>query len=381
MEYSEEIKDLITELEKEKSMPEYFIKLLVDIKKKKKSAKERKVGIIGDEFYSLYVRAFGFTPVLLSGGSFCLGEDAGHIFPQISDPVAKSTLGFLFNQEINILEDLDAIIISASNDSYKKIIYYLKDLSIPLIEVEPPSYLLAKMPISYAYQQYKLLNSLGRINNSRLRFRKLRQELREYKQAHALTRSPQWQALPRFVQDFFLQTLYLDERKDLWCQEIEKYLHDVDVTDNTDMFVLLGSHIKFPSSKIYKIFSDVGITHFTNHCLKLPDFRKITIYKFSFFLLYECFKFQYMHASSAQILANEERYKVPQETRGIIYYLLKGQISEAYEAEQIEKYAIKHSIPFLCIETDYTNTDNEQIKIRVEAFYEMLKNSPSTQAV
>ncbi len=375
MEYAEEIEELIKDLEQEKSMPEYFIKLLAETKKSKKTRKEKKIGIIGDEFYSLYVRAFGLTPVLLSGGSFCLGEDANHIFPQISDPVAKSTLGFLFNQDINILEDLDAILISASNDSYKKIIYHLKEFDIPLIEVEPPSYLLAKMPLSFAYQQYKVLNALGRVNNSRLHFRKLRQELREYKQAYALMQKEQWKSLPRFVQDFFIQTLYLDDRKDLWCQELEKYLQDVEIKENTATFLLLGSPLKFPSSKIYKIFRDVGITHFDNHCLKLPDFQEITIHKISFFLLYECFSFQYSHALAAQILGSEGRYHVPKGTRGIIFYLLKGQISEAYEAEQMEKYAIKHSIPYLCIETDYTNTDNEQIKIRVEAFFEMLKNT------
>ncbi len=381
MDYSEELEELVNALQKERPMPDYFVKLFAGNEQyKKETNKKKKVGIIGDEFYCLYARAFGLTPIFLNGGSFSLGENASHIFPQISDPVAKSTLGFLFNQDINLFKELDAIIISASNDSYKKLIYYLKELNITLIEVEPPSFLLSKMPMSYVVQQFKALNALSKINNTRLSYRKLKRELCEYKQAYALTQSIQWKAIPRFVQDFFLQTLYLDDRKDLWCKELEQYLNDVHEDAVEPLFLLLGSHIQFPNSKIYTIFNDIGITHFDNQCLKLPNFQKIPLRKTSFLLLYECFKFQYMKSFTAQTLTNQEQYVFSAETKGIIYYLLKGQISEAYEAEQIEKMAIKYSIPFLCVETDYTNTDNEQIKIRVEAFYEMIKrkNKQST---
>lgn len=66
-----------------------------------------------------------------------------------------------------------------------------------------------------------------------------------------------------------------------------------------------------------------------------------------------------------------ERYQ------GVIYHVLKGQLNYAYEAERLEKAAIKKGIPFVCIETDYTNADVEQIRIRLEAFSELLKSDPS----
>ncbi len=374
MDYSKEIEELTLELQKKRKMPDYFINLFINATQSKKGHKEKRVGIIGDEFYSLYVRAFDLTPVLLNGGSFYLGENASHIFPQISDPVAKSTLGYLFSQEMDILKNLDALIVSASNDSYKKIIYYLKDFGIPIIQIEPPSFLLKKMPINYAFQQMKVLNEISKIKNSRLNLRKLKQELLHYKKAHQITTSEKWKALSTFIQDFFLQTLYLADKKDVWCSEIEKYLENVQAAPIEPLFLLMGSHIKFPSSKMYKIFSDIGINYFENQCLNLPEFHKIPIRRTSFFQLNECFKYQYTQSFTARTLSRDEQYNFTDKVKGIVYYLLKGQVSEAYEAELIEKIAIKHSIPYLCIETDYTNTDNEQIKIRIEAFYEMLKN-------
>ena len=53
----------------------------------------------------------------------------------------------------------------------------------------------------------------------------------------------------------------------------------------------------------------------------------------------------------------------------------------AYEAERIEKAAIRAGIPFVCIETDYTNADTEQIRIRLEAFSELLMQTGRLSAV
>jgi len=63
---------------------------------------------------------------------------------------------------------------------------------------------------------------------------------------------------------------------------------------------------------------------------------------------------------------------------GVIYHLLKGQLSYAYEAEQIEKICIDNGIPFVLIETDYTDADTEQIRIRLEAFTELIMQSSAS---
>ncbi len=374
MNYFQELEDFVSQLEKSSNIPAYFIKLCRNIEKIQKSKKQKKVGVIGDDFYCLYLRAFGLTPILLTGGSFYLGEDASHIFPQISDPVAKSTLGFLYNEDLKLLENLDTVIVSASNDSYKKIIYHLEKFNINVIKIDPPSYLVTKMPLSFISHQLSILNKLSKIQNTRLSTRKLKKEIKGYRHAHSLMQSEKWKTIPTFIQDFFLHTLYLEEDKELWCKELKKYLESIEEKTSSPILTLMGSPLRFPTSKIYKIFSDIGINHFNNECLNLPDFHDIPLKKISFSLLNSCFKYQYKKSLNARALVNIEDYAFPDETKAIIYYLLKGQVAEAYEAELIEKIAIKHDIPFLCIETDYTNSDNEQIKIRIEAFFEMLKS-------
>lgn len=356
---------------------DYFINLFNSSYKPKDFDKINSVGIIGDEFYSLYVKASGLNPVFLNGGSYSTGENASDIFPQISDPVAKSTLGLLLDEELGLYKSIGTIIISATNDSYKKSINYLRDLNINVIEVDYPPYIVEKMPISYVFSQVKILNEISKIANTRLSETVLKAELNYCKQAYNLihnTYSEQWNSIPTLVQDFLLQTLYLDDTKSAWCSEIEVFLKSVQVREDITPLLLMGSSMKFPCYKMYDIFNDLGIDRFKNSCCDLPYFHKIPMKNSSMSLMNECFKYQYKNSFCSQTLTDTNKYNFSNKNiKGIVYHLLKGQVSSAYEAEQVEKVAYSQNIPFICVETDYTNADKEQIKIRIEAFCEMLK--------
>ena len=59
---------------------------------------------------------------------------------------------------------------------------------------------------------------------------------------------------------------------------------------------------------------------------------------------------------------------------GIIYHVLRGCTPYDFELAMIEKTAREHDIPLLRIETDFSTEDVEQVKIRFEAFVEMIEN-------
>ena len=52
--------------------------------------------------------------------------------------------------------------------------------------------------------------------------------------------------------------------------------------------------------------------------------------------------------------------------------MLKGQIEYDFELERFETLLSKYSIPVFRLETDYQYQDVEQLRIRMEAFSEML---------
>lgn len=63
---------------------------------------------------------------------------------------------------------------------------------------------------------------------------------------------------------------------------------------------------------------------------------------------------------------------------GIIYHVLRGCTPYDFELPMIEKFAKEYDIPVLRIETDFSSEDVEQVKIRFEAFVEMIEKRRRT---
>ena len=62
---------------------------------------------------------------------------------------------------------------------------------------------------------------------------------------------------------------------------------------------------------------------------------------------------------------------------GIVYHVLKGQIEYDFELPRVEEIAAEYGVPVFRLETDYQQQDVEQLRIRMEAFSEMLRQRNS----
>ena len=60
------------------------------------------------------------------------------------------------------------------------------------------------------------------------------------------------------------------------------------------------------------------------------------------------------------------------EIDGVVYHVLKGQIEYDFELGRFEELFEKRDIPVFRLETDYNYQDIEQLRIRMEAFSEIL---------
>ena len=59
--------------------------------------------------------------------------------------------------------------------------------------------------------------------------------------------------------------------------------------------------------------------------------------------------------------------------QGVIYHVLRGCLVYDYEYLALEEELGKLGIPVIRVETDYNEEDVEQLRIRVEAFIELIK--------
>jgi benzoyl-CoA reductase/2-hydroxyglutaryl-CoA dehydratase subunit BcrC/BadD/HgdB len=58
---------------------------------------------------------------------------------------------------------------------------------------------------------------------------------------------------------------------------------------------------------------------------------------------------------------------------GVIYHVLRGCVVYDYEYRLVEQELERLGIPVIRLESDYTDQDVEQLRIRSEAFVEMIK--------
>ena len=59
--------------------------------------------------------------------------------------------------------------------------------------------------------------------------------------------------------------------------------------------------------------------------------------------------------------------------QGVVYHVLRGCLVYDYEYAVMEAEMERLGIPIIRVETDYNEEDVEQLRIRVEAFIELIK--------
>ena len=62
---------------------------------------------------------------------------------------------------------------------------------------------------------------------------------------------------------------------------------------------------------------------------------------------------------------------------GIVYHVLRGCTPYDYEVRDVEQLAGCLGIPMIRVETDFSEEDMEQVRVRLEAFCEMIEERRS----
>ena len=148
--------------------------------------------------------------------------------------------------------------------------------------------------------------------------------------------------------------------------------------------LLTGSPIYFPNYKIPFLIEDAGLS--IRSCLDVSTIRQEELMSAKSLRTTA----QAVHALAASSLAHDAsaaytcndalRAAIYREIRsghidGIIFHILKGQIEYDFEMTRMEEMFEYYDIPVFRLETDYQDHDIEQLRIRLEAFREMLSQA------
>ena len=144
----------------------------------------------------------------------------------------------------------------------------------------------------------------------------------------------------------------------------------------------MGSPVVFPNYKIPFLINDVGLElsdDIDSTALKMfLTHGKRTLRGSRERIICSIASAWYDRDASSAYVRNDEMYRYISwllrkgDIEGVVYHVLKGQTEQDFELGRFESLFSKYGVPVFRVETDYQYQDIEQLRIRLEAFSEML---------
>lgn len=174
-----------------------------------------------------------------------------------------------------------------------------------------------------------------------------------------------------------------------WEEETKKLLAEIDKREasakprkrSQPRVFIAGSPISFPNFKLPLLLEELG-AHIVGDesCLSgRMMYDPVVPNDFSVVGMMRALAARYIAACTCPIFDNIDDRLYSLKTRldlsnaeGIIYHVLRGCVPYDFELSAVEQFAEEENIPILRIETDFSTEDIEQVKIRFEAFVEMI---------
>lgn len=359
----------------------YFIAIASNYFEKASNNKNQ-IGITTTTFPEIFIRACGASPVYLLGGYEGNIEEVEDIFPQISDYTTKAVANLLLNKEMPFEKSLKGVIVPITNDSNRKIATYLESHGYKVIRMDNTAFVLNHTPEAYKKQQSAFLNTLIKMLRRPMTKRRLLESAGKITKSHQLFVKIDEAQIETKLKIFLKETYYLTNDMETWQKEVEKLLSRVPRIENKEkQLLLVGGAIQFPNHKVGLILEETGVQNYRSECsVPYPyDYSGLNEKLPLFLLCKQIYNIHYKNEYSSEALGSD-KVSFDKNTRAVIFHLLKGQLLSAYYADKVEKNCIAQNIPFLCIETDCTKADREQIKIRIEAFTELLNVNRRSEA-
>lgn len=351
------------------------------------SKRHPKVVILGSGIPEELICAFGVRPYWVLGGSLQTGTWAGDAAPRDADPVSRSILGQLLGLKDFAQDAL--VLLPIVSDSTRKLAYLLRRKGVKVHTIDIPPVEDEFAAEKYTEQLELCAEVLTAHTGRHLTRRALRKSMEMAAQAREEARrflrlcgekpgifSASWRMLLLF-------SFYCTGNIPRWTQVLAR-LNDRIEADRVyrrtegSKVLLMGSPIYFPNYKIPFLLQDAGL-YIGAHI----DYTSQKIYSpsaaagpFTIAALAE----QFFQADCSGAYAQNDTLQKAVAAilsnggiDGVVYCVLKGQIEYDFELERIEEQCNEWNIPVFRLETDYNQQDVEQLRIRMEAFSEMLR--------
>lgn len=352
----------------------------------KLASRKPKAIVLGSSFPEELIYASGAAPYWILGGSLETAAWADHLTPRDTDPVSRSILGFLQNDFMNLAENA-LILIPLINDSSRKLAGLLRQAGRKVQTVDFPPVKDAAAIRQWERQMETCADALSRHTGRRITRRSLQRAAKMVASAKIQMRrflklaDSRADLLPGSLRMFILYSYFCTENLVEWTWGLEQLNGRLTGCETSvrrpgkSSVLLMGSPVYFPDYKIPLLLEETGFqircqADYATQRIFTPQTPSRGISgRLNAFYLRDCSS---AYPQNDTLFQSVSRLLSENPVDGVVYHVLKGQIEYDFELERFEKLFARWDVPVFRLETDYNRQDVEQLRIRMEAFLEML---------
>lgn len=341
------------------------------------------------------IYAAGAVPVKLCSGNYTAFSIGDSVAPRDACPLVKAVAGFKQTGLMPIYEDCSMMVIPITCDCKKKIAGMLSD-SCDVMTMHIPASRNDDDIDEYISQLYDLMERLENVTGNRITYERLADGFRkvgyaQYELSEFIRLKKHMPYLIRGSHAMAILNSSAYMPADVWGKalhrvnsSLKKNISEKKTVTSKKLprILLTGSPIVFPNIKIPLLIEEMGgIVAGDETCMGergLWDPAVITDNSFDGMI--RALANRALRPCPCPTFAdNSQRiYRLKQlikenQIQGVIYHVLRGCLVYDHEYKRIEDELGQLGIPVIRLESDYNEEDIEQLRIRIEAFIELIK--------
>jgi benzoyl-CoA reductase/2-hydroxyglutaryl-CoA dehydratase subunit BcrC/BadD/HgdB len=379
---------------------EYFTNILkrifIDLQGIEKPPQVKTIGTYCVMIPPELIYAAGALPVKLCSGSYTGFNVGDETCPRDSCPLVKAALGCLAMDLMPIYKECGLAIIPASCDCKKKLSFLMSPYSNVLAFHVPTSKVEDAYKEDFINDLYLLKQNLEEITGKKITYRRLKLAITALagaqQEIHRFYRLKMHKpSVIKGTHAMMVTNSYSYERVDKWTLALQALNNELEMRiinykfvakENAPRLMITGAPVVFPNIKVPLLLEEIGGVMVADEtCMGergLYDPVAVTEPSFDG-LMRGLAARQILPCTCPTFVQNEQRiFKLKQmaedfQVDGVIYHVLRGCLVYDFEFPVVEAALGELGIPVIRVETDYNEEDVEQLRVRLEAFIEMIK--------
>ncbi|MCD7778193.1 MAG: 2-hydroxyacyl-CoA dehydratase family protein [Clostridiales bacterium] len=342
------------------------------------------------------IYAAGAKPVRLCSGSYTAYSIGDEAVPRDACPLTKAVMGFVETETLPIYKNCVLMAVPVTCDCKKKLAGLLSEY-MPTAVLQIPSDKVSDDGLNrYLEELYRFLHELERVTGNTVTRQSLSEGINKIGKAqYEMSRFTEYRkhtpALLYGTHTMAVMNAYSYLATDEWADLMAELNKELEERKRKNIFaekeknpriMITGSPIAFPNMKIPLLIEETGgILAADETCMgERSIYDPTVVTDKSFEGMMRALANRYIRPCTCPVFSdNSQRlYRIKQmikthQIEGVIYHVLRGCLVYDYEYTIIEEELEKLDIPVIRVESDYNEEDVEQLRVRIEAFIELIK--------